>query len=64
MVNFEPSHEIQKKKVFRVVMNVEQRKKSAFPTRIGPQTFGIRAAMHDHRATENSGELGHFKDYM
>lgn len=54
----------QKKKFFRVVMNVEQRKKSAFPTRIGPQTFGIRASMHDHRATENSGELGHFKDYM
>lgn len=53
-----------KKKVFRVVMNVEQRKKFAFPTRIGPQTFGIRASMHDHRATENSGELGHFKDYM
>ena len=54
----------QKKKVFSCCHERRTKEKFAFPTRIGPQTFGIRASMHDHRATENSGELGHFKDYM
>lgn len=54
----------QKKKVFSCCHERRTKEKFAFPTRIGPQTFGIRASMHDHRATENSGELGHFKVYM
>lgn len=54
MVNFELGHEIQKKKFFRLVMNVEQRENLSFR-----QESVLR--LSDHRATENSGESGHFK---
>lgn len=38
----------QKKKFFRVVMNVEQRKNLRFRQESVLRLFGIRASMHDH----------------
>ena len=51
MVSFKPGKDM-KKDVFRLVTSVGQRKNSESPQRIEPQTFGFRALMLDHWATE------------
>ena len=51
MVSFELGKEIQKD-VLRLVTSVGQRKNSESRLRIEPQTFGFRAPMLYHRATE------------
>ena len=51
MISFKFGKEIEKD-VFRLVTSVGQRKKSEFPWVIEPQTFGFRARMLYHWATE------------
>ena len=51
MVSFKLGKDI-KKDVFRLVTSVGQRKNSESPQRIEPQTFGFRALMLYHWATE------------
>ena len=54
MVSFELGKEIEKD-VFRLVTSVGQRKNSESPWGIEPQTFGFRARMPYHWATETKG---------